>query len=306
MNPPNNNTTNDSNHNYPLLPTTTSQLHHPTDCNHLFGHPLPQKSHTSIRILLQNPNGISHDDECFDFKLYMEQMNSLYVDIIALSETNINWKDYSVYKHTSHHRKTTFVHSQHIPSSSARTFDTPYQPGGCSLTICNHVTGRYHSSYSDPLGRWSVIHLNTSTSNPVTIICVYQVCDAKITQVGPKTAYSQQWSILREQGHLSPDPRKTFIKDLNDLLHTFHCKQHKIILCGDFNESIGDNMHGLDLIITKYNLVDAIQYQHGPHNLSTYSRGNKCLDYIFVSQNVTSSIQQSAILPFNYVILSDH
>ena len=65
-------------------------------------------------------------------------------------------------------------------------------------------------------------------------------------------------------------------------------------------------MNELDLLITKYNLVDVVQYQHGPHNLSTYSRGNKCLDYIFVSQNILPSIQQSAILPFNYAISSDH
>ena len=126
----------------------------------------------------------------------------LNVDIIALSKTNINWKNYNVYKHILQHRKTTFLHSHHITSSSSKTFDTPYQPGGCSLTLCEHTTGRFHSSVSDPLDRWSIAHLNTSTSTPVTIICAYQVCDTKISQVGPKTAFSQQWSILREQGNL--------------------------------------------------------------------------------------------------------
>ena len=140
----------------------------------------------------------------------------------------------------------------------------------------------------------------------MTIINIYQVCNTTITQVGPKTAFSQQWSLLREQGILEPNPRRQFIKDLDKVISVFHSNHHKIILCGDFNESIGDNIHGLDSIITKYNLTDAIQHQHGHHTVSTYSRGNKCLDYIFVSQNILPSIQQSAILPFNYVVSSDH
>ena len=183
-----------------------SQLPQPTPSPQPFGHPITSKHPSSPRILLQNPNGISSNDDCFQYKLYMEQMKSLDVDIIALSETNINWKHYQVYKHIQLHRKTTFTHSFHIGSSSSKTFDTPYQPGGCSLTLCDHTSGRYHSSLADPLGRWSIVHLNTSTSTPVTIICAYQVCDTTITQVGPKTTYSQQWSILREQGILRPNP----------------------------------------------------------------------------------------------------
>ena len=109
-----------------------------------------------------------------------------------------------------------------------------------------------------------------------------------------------------DQGILQPNPRKQFIKDLDKTIAPLHSKGQKLILHGDFNESIGDKANGIDYIITKYNLVDTIQYKHGQHNESTYSRGNKCLDYIFVSQNVLPSIQQSAILPLNYVVSSDH
>ena len=82
----------------------------------------------------------------------------------------------------------------------------------------------------------------------------------------------------------------------------FHSKGHKLILCVDFNETIGDRTNGIDYLVAKYSLTDVIQDQYGPHNQSTYARGNKCLDYIFVSQNVLSSIQQSAVLLLNYVI----
>ena len=132
-----------------LVPSQVSQ---PPTLSPTFGHPITSKPSTSIQVLLQNPNGISSTDECFEFKLYLEQMKSLDVNIIAMSETNINWKDYSVYKNTTQHHKTTFVHSHHIPSCSTKSFDTPYQPGGCSITLCDNTTGRYHSSVSDPMG----------------------------------------------------------------------------------------------------------------------------------------------------------
>ena len=303
MNPSSNDDNTLSPHNTFLVP---SQLSQPSPSTKLFGDPVTTKLPTSLRLLLQNPNGITSDDDCFQYKLYLEQMKSLEVDIVALAETNLNWRSYTVFKNVQRHRHTTFSHSLQVSSSSTKTFDTSYQPGGCSLTLCEHITGHYHSSITDPMGRWSIIHLNTSSSTPVTIINVYQVCQTTINRVGPKTAFSQQWSMLRDQGILQPNPRRQFIKDLDKTILPFHSKGHKLILCGDFNEAIGDNMNGIDYIITKYNLVDAIQYQHGHHNETTYSRGHKCLDYIFVSTNVVPSIQQSAILPLNYVISSDH
>ena len=94
--------------------------------------------------------------------------------------------------------------------------------------------------------------------------------------------------------------------DLDYLLSPLHCNKHKIILCGNFNESIGDSTNGLDFLIAKYSLTNISQHQHGPHDESTYARGTKCLNYIFASQNVLPATQQSAILPLNYVIASDH
>ena len=135
-----------SNADHALSPQNTflvpSQLHQYNPPTSTFGHPITTKHPNSIRLLLQYPNGISSNDDCFEFKLYLKQMKSLLdVDIIAMSETNINWKDYQVYKHTTQHRKTTYVHSHHVPSCSSKSFDTAYQPGGCSLTLCSNITG---------------------------------------------------------------------------------------------------------------------------------------------------------------------
>ena len=172
MNPLSNDDATFSPNNTFLVP---SQLDQPSPSTKTFCNPIISKLPTSVCLLLQNPNGINSDDDCFQYKLYLEQMKSLDVDIVSLTETNINWQSYYVYKNIQHHLKTTVAHSLQVSSSSTNMFDTPYQPSGCSTTLCKHVTGHYHSSVANSMGRWSIIHLNTSTSTPVTIINAYQV-----------------------------------------------------------------------------------------------------------------------------------
>lgn len=124
----------------------------------------------------------------------------------------------------------------------------------------------------------------------LSIICCYQVCNQTIDKVGPKTAFAQQWTILRDQGIEHPNPRRQFIKDLDKLLKSLTSQNHSIVLAGDFNESIGDDPNALDAIIIKYNLMDAVNHLHGSHEIPTYSRGTKRLDYIFLSHDLLPAI----------------
>ena len=79
-----------------------------------------------------------------------------------------------------------------------------------------------------------------------------------------------------------------------------------ILLAGDFNSSLGDDPAGLDRLLNKYQLCDTIQYLHGSYSCASYSRGSKCIDYIFCSQSFLPAIKRGAILPFNSIISSDH
>ena len=143
----------------------------------------------------------------FAFQLALENMKSVSADILLFPKTNIHWSDYNVTQSTNRRRRNTFQFSKQISSHSQLHYDTPYQPGGTTSIITDNLIGRYHSSTSDMvLGRWSVIHLTLPNDNILTIVCCYQVCEQHIETIGPKTAYSQQWSILRQQGQLNPHP----------------------------------------------------------------------------------------------------
>ena len=145
-----------------------------------------------------------------------------------------------------------------------------------------------------------------TTGKLLSIICCYQVCNHTIQNAGPKTAFSQQWSLLRDQGQLSPNPRRQFIHDLDRLLLSLTTSGNSIILAGDFNEVLDDTRDGLLRLATKYSLRDSIAHRHGDYQCTTYNRGTKCIDYILVSHNITNAITQSGIPTFNTIIPSDH
>jgi hypothetical protein len=141
----------------------------------------------------------------------------------------------------------------------------------------------------------------------ILITTVYQACKARIAVVGPKTAYAQQWHLLRQKGTLNPDPRLSFKQDLDAFLEPHHAAGSELLLLGDFNEPLGESPNGLDAIISKYNLIDLMPYHHGMEGeLETYSRGNKRLDYALGTNIMNNSIVRIGYTLYKFVITSDH
>jgi hypothetical protein len=157
------------------------------------------------------------------------------------------------------------------------------------------------------LGRWSYATITGKNGRNILIATIYQACQARIAAVGAKTAYAQQWHILRQQGDSSPDPRKSFKKDFDQFLAPHYDAGTEILLMGDFNESIGESLQGLNAVINKYGLLDILPYHHGIEGeVETYSRGTKIIDYAFGSQTINESVVQIGYTPCNFVVTSDH
>jgi hypothetical protein len=62
-----------------------------------------------------------------------------------------------------------------------------------------------------------------------------------VSQHGAKTAYAQQWHILRRNGEANPDPRKSFKIDLDAFLAPHHAVGTELLIMGDFNETVGES-----------------------------------------------------------------
>ena len=84
-------------------------------------HDISSKEHEHIRIVLQNPNGISCENNFFEYQLLLEHMRSVDSDIILLPETNLCWSQNNVIMSTTKHQKNIFQFSKQVTSNSKRS-----------------------------------------------------------------------------------------------------------------------------------------------------------------------------------------
>jgi hypothetical protein len=123
---------------------------------------------------------------------------------------------------------------------------------------------------------------------------------------GPSTAWTQQWTLLRETNK-NPDPIKSFCEDLATELKKWTGKGYEIILMIDANEEVGLRPGGLNSVISSVGLCDLLDDRHKATSYpNTYARGTKRIDYIFGTERIRQHCVSSGILPFGYGYPSDH
>jgi hypothetical protein len=277
--------------------------------NNYYGNPLGPKASGHARFLMNNPNKISAQNNFVDFQYICQRMMAHDVDIWGLSETGLDWKQAFVRNRCNTILKDFYPHSRLIGSTSDVPCKGAVQYGGTCTVATGKWTGRIESSGSDShgLGRWSWLRLNGKNGRRITMVTVYQVCNQSISTAGAKTAYTQQWHLLRQAGEKDPNPRMSFCKDLDTFLTPLQASGDEFIIMGDLNEHLGDSTSGMNAVVAKFGLVDSTAYHHGIENeVGTYSRSKNRLDYILCSNDIATTIWRCGVLPFNFVISSDH
>jgi hypothetical protein len=191
-----------------------------------------------------------------------------------------------------------------IHTESKLKFNQNYKPGGTMQIITGKWQARITEQGCDNrgLGRWTFQRISSTKSNLV-IVTAYRPC---VTH-GPTTAWMQQWSLLREEGRINPDPVKIFYQDLTAQLDQWTQKGYEIILMIDANETIGENPGGLNFLIRQARLTDLIHHKHPTlQQTNTYARGTKQIDYILGTKRVREWCSASGMLPFGTGYSSDH
>ena len=123
---------------------------------------------------------------------------------------------------------------------------------------------------------------------------------------GSTTSASQQASILLRSNDPIKTPRAAFRRDLQKHIQQSQSAGHDIILTGDFNETLGQDLDGLTKVISACNLVDVMSARHPETLPVTYSRGRRCLDYIFVSPRIVPAVTRCGYEAFGNRFASDH
>ena len=292
------------------------------------GDPLTDKPEGTLRIGLQNPNGITLTD-LVDVLPEVEAISRLELDITALPETKSskNGRTREVLQRQLNMR----VGSSMVVEASApriRSNDNNYQPGGVMLTLTGKVTGRVNTIYSDPMGRFTYAKLQGSRDEGILMISAYRVCQKKGSISGPTTAFTQQIGAmlqeerlaaeqLQKEGRTIPkqnrrdlDPRKRLLADLKTLIATERSNGFRPILCMDANEDWTEPKHGKELkqFLLDTQLEDPLyeKFKGAGLTQSTYARGKRRIDFMFFDTSLVPAIQRIGTLGLHEAIISDH
>jgi hypothetical protein len=122
------------------------------------------------------------------------------------------------------------------------------------------------------------------------ILTAYNVSQYKNAKVGNDTLFNQQIAPYKLNNIRDPDPKKIFINDLKELISQARKADKDIILTGDFNKMVGDDSNGMAKVLMAGNLTDVHSNQHGIVDITTYTRGTKWLDCVFVTPRLVDHI----------------
>jgi exonuclease III len=126
---------------------------------------------------------------------------------------------------------------------------------------CRPLGSQYVTATSrDDLGRWVSATITGSGDAQATVFSYYNIVQPSITNAGPSTVFVHQYQLLRLAGDLTPDPRRRFIEDLHMELATRRRKEEELIICGDFNEQICDDLQLMARIAGSHDLFDVHQH----------------------------------------------
>ena len=253
------------------------------NCN-IWGEQLSKKSDHNIRLIFQNIRGFGTEKEDSKAEHIRQFINEHEVDIMAMSEMNVNWRLVGK-KNTMEDITQSWFEHQRVTTAynqKDRTCDK-YQPGGTSLISRGEMALRVMGSGEDTrkIGRWSWQLLRGKDNIKLRIISVYFPCTTR--SEGFKTVVLQQQKALLQQNQKG-SVYENFWKDLWKEVDRWVEDGEQIVIGGDWNIDVRKSLFQSEF--RKRNLIPAIIDKHGNQAPATYNRGRNPIDEIFVSSTL--------------------
>jgi hypothetical protein len=262
-----------------------------------------------VRVYCQNVSGI-FDRDGIGMDSAFKEIKQAGADIFTFNETHGDESNATARRALRLSKQRMWKDNNEdckiIHSSSTAPVLTFTKPGGNMVGITGSLVGRIRDTITDPYGRWCGCTLIGRDNKEIMILTAYNVSQYKNAKVGEDTLFNQQTALYKLNDIREPDPKKIFITDLTEIVRKARKEDKDIILTGDFNELVGDDPNGMAKVLSAGNLADAHSHQHGAAEISTYTRGTKRLDYVFVTPRMINHILRSGYEPFHARITSDH
>ncbi len=236
-------------------------------------------------------------------------IGALQLDVTGFTETNIHWTQSNRDK-ISNQLNSHIGNAKVICASNVTTKVTEgYQPGGSMLAVVGPQKGRVMNTGHDPWGRFAWTEMRGSRDEGILVISAYRVCQTKGTKSGPKTAYTQQLNAMIQDGDLTLDPRSRLLTDLKQLIINKRQQGFRPILMMDANDDwVTSPNTSFRKFLDELKLEDPLYNKFKDAGLAqtTYARGSRRIDYIFVDPIIAPAIKRIGTLGLNEGIVSDH
>jgi hypothetical protein len=181
-------------------------------------------------------------------------MYSLQVDVLGITEPNINFKNRQV-RSTLTDISRAFERNIQLSTSCLNQLNQVKKKKGGTMTV---LSGRWacrkRNVDSDNKGRWSSITLQGKKDRLVTIITAYRVCQQKGGE--GCTIYHQQQMDFEAEGSRQTNLRKQFCVDMTKYVQRLHESNHIVILMGDFNEDCNESGNQINTMLKDSGLVN--------------------------------------------------
>ena len=272
----------------------------PTYENETFGDEMSEKQEVTLRIISQNINGLLKQENYHKLKLEKQHIENTNYDIMAIQETNVNWKKRGTRRNLNRtldvFKPIRQTHS-HCTSYDKKTF---HQPGGTS-TITRNLTAKKDKTYeTDELGRWNINIINFGYQD-VYIINIYR--PLKRGNNGIKSVWQQQITHFQQQERNIRNPRHQFDEDLKNTIEKIKSLTQNIIIIGDFNEPETSNEQG-NTLLEMLGLINILKYRHSTQLPKTHINGSRAIDHIWLTPNLLPHIRSTGMLPFDSIFKS--
>ena len=260
----------------------------------------------AIRIMYYNVNGISASDDFIEMEMLMQTAAQEQVDIIMVSELNLNLYMPGVrarltqaVKQYDKYARIQIAHPPENPHTT-RTFNM----GGNMIIVQGALAGRIGQQGSDSLGRWSWMELKCDDSS-IILTCAYRVGKGKGSIGGTSIAQQEIRGLLRQNHSLATKPRAAFDLDMANFTIEMQNKGHKVLVMMDANSPIDSAENRT--FLTNAGLRDVGTAKHPGIQLPrTFQSGSKCIDEAACSPDLLAWISAYGFYPFFRHGLYDH
>ena len=286
-------------HNPNAIPDYTTNITNDppmTRINNAFGHSPHLKASNSIRIAGWNVNSFPLSNRSIKFQDMIQHLLIQQYDIIAINETNKNWKLVD-HEQRPWRTLTGVWQSVHINMQN-NTMDLTadkFQPGGTGIISTNESAHRIMCKGADStgLGRWSWNKYRGKYRMTLIIVSVYRpVINA--SGESPNSTWNQQ-----KRYYVSIDqdinPRQQLLHDLGIQMREWYRDGAQITVLMDANEDI-QSRH-LTAFFQQFQMREAILNKH-PHQRGPATRcpGSTTIDGVWASS--TLEITQAGFSDF--------